>query len=60
MEMNDYGSLKYWDYRYARNKEIFEWYLDYEAMYDYLDEFVPIEARILEIGCGTSSILWIY
>ena len=44
-----------WSICRNRNKEIFEWYLDYEALYEYLDVNVPIESRILEVGCGTSS-----
>ena len=52
-----YSKLEYWEHRYNKDKDFFDWYLDYKDMKKYIAKLVPNkEARILSIGAGTSAL----
>ena len=50
-----YGLDRFWDERYLKNAEPFEWYHDYHALKGLLDNFLNKEDNICLIGCGTSE-----
>ena len=50
-----YGLDRFWDERYFKNAEPFEWYHDYHALKGLLDNFLNKEDNICLIGCGTSE-----
>ena len=52
-----FGTTRYWDERYMRDKEPFDWY----ARYDALEGLIAAQAagkdvEILHLGCGTSRL----
>ena len=51
----DYGSALYWDERYTRHTEPFEWYYGYSYFKDLVNEAVAREARVIVAGCGNST-----
>lgn len=54
--MAQYGKAEYWEERYSRDVEPFDWYQRYFSLRDTIGEFVPVENRILNVGSGNSSI----
>ena len=50
-----YGRADFWDERYFKNCEPFEWYHDYHALSGLLAEFCEKDMHILLIGCGASE-----
>lgn len=48
----DYDEPVFWDERYMEYSDVFEWYVDYEA----LRNLVPKPCRTLIAGCGTSTV----
>merc|ERR1711934_794942 len=52
-----YGNSTYWEDRYQRESEDFEWYQSYENIKDHIkDAFPDTEAKILNVGNGTSRL----
>lgn len=48
-----YGKVKYWDERYSKDKEPFEWYQRYSSIRHLLPRSAP---RVLNLGCGNSLV----
>lgn len=48
----DYDEPVFWDERYMEYSDVFEWYVDYEA----LRKLLPKPCRTLIAGCGTSTV----
>jgi SAM-dependent methyltransferase len=45
----------YWDKRYQKDNEQFDWYQRYDTLSPYLNEYIPkTSRRILMVGCGNS------
>jgi hypothetical protein len=48
--------LQYWDKRYKKDEEQFDWYQRYDTLKHILNEVTPKSMdRILMVGCGNSS-----
>ena len=48
--------LQYWDKRYKKDEEQFDWYQRYDTLKHILEEVTPKSMdRILMVGCGNSS-----
>ncbi|KAJ4457918.1 putative protein kinase domain protein [Paratrimastix pyriformis] len=53
--MSQYGRREYWDERYTRDSQPFEWYQKYTALKPLLDQAFPDKnGPILMVGCGNS------
>jgi ubiquinone/menaquinone biosynthesis C-methylase UbiE len=52
--MAQYGKLEYWDDRYSKRTEPFDWYQVYSGMKDIISPKIQKENKILNIGCGNS------
>jgi len=52
--MTQYGKIEYWDERYTRDSEPFDWYQRFAGVKDVITQFVGPESNILNIGCGNS------
>jgi hypothetical protein len=51
--MPEYGSKAYWDARYDRVDEPFDWMVDFSSLASNLEALLPDKnARILLVGCG--------
>lgn len=51
-----YGSHAYWEDRYKRDPEAFDWYQKYSGLKDIITQYVRKSDAILHIGCGTSKL----
>lgn len=54
--MAQYGKLEYWDERYTRDPEPFDWYQRWSGVRDVLLPFLEEKSQILVIGCGNSRL----
>jgi hypothetical protein len=54
--MIQYGKQDYWENRYSREPEVFEWYQRYLHFSDLLKTHITKESHILIIGCGSSKL----
>ena len=54
--MSQYGSVEYWNERYAKDGDCFEWYNQYSSFKDHIAKYVKKEDKILVIGCGDSNL----
>ena len=53
--MSEYGKTEYWEERYIRDPEAFDWYQRYFSMRDLIGQYMPVEHKILNVGSGNSS-----
>uniref|UniRef100_A0A7R9U186 Methyltransferase domain-containing protein n=1 Tax=Pinguiococcus pyrenoidosus TaxID=172671 RepID=A0A7R9U186_9STRA len=54
--MAKYGEAEYWEERYARDAEPFDWYQGYRCLKPYINQAVPKESAVLMVGCGSSRL----
>jgi len=54
--MAQYGKVAYWDERYTKDPEPFDWYQRYSGIRDLINQYVKREDQILMAGCGTSRL----
>ena len=54
--MSQYGKAAYWDERYTRDPEPFDWYQRYSGISDKLSAQVKKSDNILMLGCGNSRL----
>ena len=55
--MAQYGKADYWEDRYQKDKESFDFYQRYEHIKNLLNEYVPShQSTILQLGCGNSKL----
>ena len=54
--MTDYGKLEYWEDRYIKDKDQFDWYQRYAALRETLVENIPYSSNILNVGAGNSRL----
>ena len=52
--MANYGKPEYWEERYQRDPEPFDWYQSFQDLGHVITDKVPSTSRILNIGCGNS------
>ncbi len=52
--MAQYGKTAYWDERYTKDPEPFDWYQRYSGVRDLVNQYVKREDLILMAGCGNS------
>jgi len=53
--MAQYGKSTYWDERYTKDPEPFDWYQRYSGIKDKLRSYTKENDHILQLGCGNSS-----
>lgn len=52
-----YADVRYWTSRYSEtNFELFDWYLRWEQIKDFIAPLLTPESEILVLGCGTSAL----
>eukprot|EP01028_Stygiella_incarcerata_P002158 TRINITY_DN14077_c2_g1_i1.p1 TRINITY_DN14077_c2_g1~~TRINITY_DN14077_c2_g1_i1.p1 ORF type:complete len:198 (+),score=34.82 TRINITY_DN14077_c2_g1_i1:65-658(+) len=54
--MASYSDVGYWNERYEKDQEPFEWFQDYSALKAILDTLLKPTHHILQVGCGTSPL----
>ena len=54
--MAQYGSPSYWNERYAKDPEPFDWYQRYDQLRELITQCVPRGAAVLNAGCGNSRL----
>mmetsp|Transcript_5592 Transcript_5592/g.7083 ORF Transcript_5592/g.7083 Transcript_5592/m.7083 type:complete len:208 (-) Transcript_5592:1483-2106(-) len=54
--MAQYGKSGYWDERYTKDPEPFDWYQRYSGVSDKVASFVKKTDHILMLGCGNSRL----
>ena len=53
--MAQYGKKEYWQDRYKKDKEPFDWYQRYSGIKDIITQYIRPEFNILMLGCGNSK-----
>ena len=53
--MPQYGKPEYWEERYEKDKEPFDWYQKYSGIKDMVTQHISHDSKILVIGCGNSK-----
>lgn len=51
-----YAEASYWEARYGKEHQPFEWFLGYTALRRVLRAFLSKRKPVLQIGCGTSNV----
>merc|ERR1712196_564014 len=54
--MAQYGRPEYWDERYTKDTEPFDWYQRYEGIKSVLDRYVQPTHKVLMAGAGNSRL----
>eukprot|EP00520_Triparma_pacifica_P015716 CAMPEP_0118668148 /NCGR_PEP_ID=MMETSP0785-20121206/20188_1 /TAXON_ID=91992 /ORGANISM="Bolidomonas pacifica, Strain CCMP 1866" /LENGTH=344 /DNA_ID=CAMNT_0006562695 /DNA_START=74 /DNA_END=1105 /DNA_ORIENTATION=+ len=52
----NFGKADYWDGRYFKNTETFEWYHDFEQLQSIINRYCARDGRVLMLGCGNSRL----
>lgn len=51
-----YGEALYWDERYRKDPQTFDWYQKYSDLGPLFKEYFQKDSRILMVGCGNASL----
>lgn len=54
--MGQYGKIEYWDERYTREVEPFDWYQRWTGLKDIFVQYLATSQKVLHIGCGNSKL----
>lgn len=54
--LSHYGKIEYWEERYTRRSEPFDWYQVYPNFKEIITPVMKKEDKILHIGCGNSRL----
>jgi len=54
--MAQYGKIEYWDERYTRDPEPFDWYQRWSGVSELVKPFITPTSQILVVGCGNSRL----
>jgi ubiquinone/menaquinone biosynthesis C-methylase UbiE len=54
--MAHYSKLEYWDDRYSKDSDPYDWYERYSDLTTILKEYMQPQHQILHIGCGNSRL----
>ena len=52
--MAQYGKQEYWDDRYMKDKEQFDWYQRYSGLKDVITQYLQPTYQVLNVGAGNS------
>ena len=52
----NFGKADYWDGRYFKNAETFEWYHGWEELKDIIHRYCARDGKVLMLGCGNSKL----
>ena len=52
--MAQYGKSEYWEDRYQKDKEPFDWYQRYSGLKDIVTQYVQPSFSVLNVGAGNS------
>mmetsp|Transcript_25843 Transcript_25843/g.41562 ORF Transcript_25843/g.41562 Transcript_25843/m.41562 type:complete len:203 (-) Transcript_25843:371-979(-) len=52
----NYSKASYWDARYSKEKEPFEWFQSYRGIKHILKPLITQDSKVLVIGCGNSRL----
>ncbi len=52
--MPQYGDPEYWDERYKKTPEPYDWLQDFDSLRQILETLIDRKNKILHIGCGNS------
>lgn len=52
----DYGSALYWESRYQKDNDLFDWYFDWDEFFGKNIKTLEIAAPVLVVGCGNSDL----
>ena len=50
-----FGKIEYWEERYTRRIDPFDWYQVYSGVKDLITQYMVKTDKILNVGCGNSS-----
>lgn len=56
MNSINYGNSVYWEKKYKESVETFDWLDGYSTLKPIIQKAVPVDSRILYVGCGSSSL----
>jgi len=51
-----YSKKEYWEERYSKETEPFDWYQRWSSLKESLSEYLDFSFQVLYIGCGTSKL----
>jgi SAM-dependent methyltransferase len=51
-----FGKADYWDGRYRKSTEVFEWYKEYDECKHIINQYCARDGRVLMAGCGNSRL----
>ena len=54
--MAQYGKIGYWDERYTKDPEPFDWYQRYQGLKDIIKQNIRTDHNILMAGSGSSRL----
>ncbi len=54
--MAHYGKIEYWEERYLKRNDQFDWYQTYPDLKEILSNHISKNAKILNVGCGNSRL----
>jgi len=54
--MAQYGKTSYWDERYTKDPEPFDWYQRYSGIQELVQKYIKKDDAILMAGCGNSRL----
>ncbi|GMI28519.1 hypothetical protein TeGR_g258 [Tetraparma gracilis] len=54
--MAQYGKTAYWDERYTKDPEPFDWYQRYSGIRELIAQYIKKEDNVLVAGCGNSRL----
>lgn len=52
----EYGTDEYWEDRYSRDPDPFDWYQRWDTLKDLISELVKPADSVLMVGCGSSTL----
>jgi hypothetical protein len=52
----NFGKADYWDGRYFKNTETFEWYHDFQTLQELINRYCARDGKVLMLGCGNSRL----
>jgi ubiquinone/menaquinone biosynthesis C-methylase UbiE len=53
---SEYQHQSYWEERYTKDTGTYEWFRGWQALRHILVKYIPADSRLLNLGCGNSTI----
>ena len=54
--MAHYGKSEYWEDRYDKDREQYDWYQRYSGVKDMITQYINRDTKILMLGCGNAKL----